>query len=367
MNLAYQYAERNGRKGFSKLTRQAGRVWLKGFLKGHPEIRIKKAHNLSVNRAICANKLTVEKFFNLYEMIIKDYHIESPMKKWNCDESSVQDVPKEQEMLGVTGEKTSNVTSKEQGETSTILTFANACRQGFPPVVIHKGGSVSNKWKQGAPWNVTIRASPKGWINKEIFYEYTVSWVTYLKATGHLDKPHLLLYDAHESHIYNLDFLKLMVANKIEVLAMPWHTSHVLQPLDSTTLANFKTNWNNNLTDYLFHNVGCTMPKQDFWIPFWPAWHKSMTVVAVQSGFRKTGTFPINHKMIKQSGLGLSAVTDNVQNIQGRMCSELVNYVCVIISRLLLGEFGQLGVGSCCLAAISVLFQLLHFCLVITT
>ena len=210
---------------------------------------------------MCANKPTVDKFFNLYEKIIKDYCIELPMNIWNCDESSVQDVPKEQEVLRVTGEKTSNVTSKEQGETSTILTFANAWGQVFLPLVIHKGGSVSNTWKQGAPWNVTIRESPKGWINKEIFYEYTVNWVTHLKTTGHLDKPHLLLYDAHKSHIYNLDFLKLMVAKKIEVLAIPGHTSHVLQPLDSTPFANFKTNWNNNLTDYLFHNVGCAMPK----------------------------------------------------------------------------------------------------------
>ena len=44
-------------------------------------------------------------------------------------------MPKEQEVLGVTGEKTSNVTSKEQGETSTILTFTNACRHAY----IHKG------------------------------------------------------------------------------------------------------------------------------------------------------------------------------------------------------------------------------------
>ena len=163
---------------------------------------------------MCANKPTGDKFFNLYEKIIKDYLIESPMNIWNCDESSVQDMAKEQEVLGVTGEKTSNVTSKEQGETSTILTFANACRQVSLPLVIHKGGSVSNTWKQGAPQNVTIRASPKGWINKEIFYEYTVSWVTHLKAIGCLHKPHLLLYDVHKSHIYNLDFLKLMVANK---------------------------------------------------------------------------------------------------------------------------------------------------------
>ena len=271
---------------------------------------------------MCANKPTVDKFFNLYEKIVKDHHIESPMNIWNCDESGVQDIPKEQQVLGVTGEKTSNVTSKEQGETSTILTFANACGQVFPPLVIHKGGSVFNTWKQGAPRNVTIRASPKGWINKEIFYEYTVSWVAHLKETGCLGKCHLLLYDAHKSHIYNLDFLNLMVANKIEVLAIPGHTSHVLQPLDSTPFANFKTNWNLKLTDYLFHNVGCAMPKQDFWIPFWPAWRKSMTVAAVQSGFRKTGIFPINRNMIKQSDLGPSAVTDNVRNIQGKICVQ---------------------------------------------
>ena len=45
---------------------------------------------------MCANKLTVGKFFNLYEMIIQDYHIESPMNIRNCNESGVQDVPKEE-------------------------------------------------------------------------------------------------------------------------------------------------------------------------------------------------------------------------------------------------------------------------------
>ena len=54
---------------------------------------------------MCANKLTVDKFFHLYEKIVKDYHIESPMNIWNCNESGVQDIPKEQEVLGVTGQR----------------------------------------------------------------------------------------------------------------------------------------------------------------------------------------------------------------------------------------------------------------------
>ena len=138
---------------------------------------------------------------------------------------------------------------------------------------------------------MTIRASPKGWINKEIFYYYTINWVAHLKATGHLTKCYFLLYDVHKSYIYNLDFLYLIVANEIEILEIPGHTSNVLQPLDLTPFANFKTNWNTKVADYLFHIVGCAMPKQDFWIPSWPAWHKSMNVAAVQPWFRKIGLF----------------------------------------------------------------------------
>ena len=73
--------------------------------------------------------------------------------------------------------------------------------------------------------------------------------------------------------------------------------------------------------------------------------------------------------MIKQSDPGSSAVTDNIQNIQSKICVLKWLIMCVlhiIISRLLLGELGEFRFGSCGLAAILVLFQLLHFCLVIT-
>ena len=70
---------------------------------------------------------------------------------WNCDESGIQDVPKEKDVLRVTEEKTNNVTSKEQGETSTILTFVNAVGVAFPPIVIHNGEKVLDMWKYGAP------------------------------------------------------------------------------------------------------------------------------------------------------------------------------------------------------------------------
>ena len=69
------------------------------------------------------------------------------MYTWNCDESGIQDVPKEMEVLGINGEKMNNVTSKKPEETSTILTFVNAVGVAFPPVVIHMGGKVLDTWK----------------------------------------------------------------------------------------------------------------------------------------------------------------------------------------------------------------------------
>ena len=45
----------NGIPGFSDERQTAGRKWLCGFLLRHPDITLKKAHNLSIARAMGAN------------------------------------------------------------------------------------------------------------------------------------------------------------------------------------------------------------------------------------------------------------------------------------------------------------------------
>ena len=72
--------------------------------------------------------------------------------------------------LGFMGEKMNDVTSKEQGKTSTILTFVNTVGVVFPPIVIHKGGKVLDTWTCGTPQHVRVEMS-KRWIDKKIFNE----------------------------------------------------------------------------------------------------------------------------------------------------------------------------------------------------
>ena len=144
-------------------------------------MHLKKGHNLSVNWAMCANKATIEKIFNMYEHLLKVFKIENPMNIWNTDKSGIQDMPKEEEVIGVIGKKAHTMSLKEQGETTRVLTFENACGQVFPPLLIFKGSKVSDAWQTNVPPNITVRASPKGWINKDVFLNYAVRWVHWLK------------------------------------------------------------------------------------------------------------------------------------------------------------------------------------------
>ena len=77
---------------------------------------------------MAANEPNVHKWFDEYEEDLKDLGINSPEQIWSGDETGVQNVPKEQLVVGVTGTPASQTVSGEQGETSTILSFVNRCR-----------------------------------------------------------------------------------------------------------------------------------------------------------------------------------------------------------------------------------------------
>ena len=255
----------NNITGFSVKCRSTGEKWLKFFFQHHLEVRVKHAHNLSVNRAMCANPATMQKFFKQYQDTLKELKIESPQQIWNCDETGCVDVPKERDVVGETGI-----------EAVTI-----------------------------------VRASPTGWINRNLFLEYATRWVRWLKSWKLLDCPHLLLLDVHKSHVYNLHFIQLMIEMDIHVLAIPSHTSHKVQPLDNAPFTNFKTAWNENLLQYLFQSVGCGMPKMDFF----GLLGKSYDCGKHSGRFSPNRHIPLQPKCHQPSPPRPSQATDNLANL----------------------------------------------------
>ena len=100
--LEFQYMHVNNIEGFNNnKNNQAGRIWLKGFLKRHPQITLQTAKNLSIAHAMEANLSVISNLFSLPEEIKTKFRILSPCQIWSGDEIAIQNVPKEVKVLGV--------------------------------------------------------------------------------------------------------------------------------------------------------------------------------------------------------------------------------------------------------------------------
>ena len=75
-------------------------------------------------------------------------------------------------------------------------------------------------------------------------------------------------------------------------------TSHVLQPLDNAPFCVLKKCWYAGLQQYNHETGGKAPSKTDFMSVFWPAFTQAMTVANIQTAFRKTGMYPIDHQAI---------------------------------------------------------------------
>ena len=275
---------------------------------------------------MAANEPNIKKWFKEYAEVLKKLHIESPEYIWSGDETGVQTVPREELYLGEVNEPLYSTVSADQGEMSTVLSFVNAVGRVCPPLVLHKGQRVQAKWSDSMPHFIKLAATSKGYIMKHQFHQYSIRFVQYLAKIRHLDRPHLLIIDSHKSHVYNLAFFDQMKENNIHVMAIPPHTSHILQPLDSTPFVQFKHNWQAKLLEWNFTKGAKVLANRFFFEVFWPSWRESMTVGNIQSSFRKTGIFPVNMSAIPKTKFAPAQVTDskkimsNSYGLQDFMC-----------------------------------------------
>ena len=168
-----------------------------------------------------ANRPVINKFFDLYQETLDTLDIDSPGQIWNIDESGLSNVPEENIVVGEVGVKAHRQVGLERGQLTTVLTMMNGVGKTCPPMIIHKGTRVQEGWLTNCPHGTLVRASQKGWVNAELFYEYALRFVRFMRTNKLHDRPNLLILDGHKSHVYNLHFLQLMLHSHIQVLTIP--------------------------------------------------------------------------------------------------------------------------------------------------
>ncbi|XP_065675727.1 uncharacterized protein LOC136091935 [Hydra vulgaris] len=179
--IVFEFCEKNFiLNPFNNDSKLAGEDFVRGFLKRHPDLSLRKPEAISINR---------------------------PHQIFNCDESGLSCVHKPLKVISSTGKQcVSSVTSGEKVVTTTILCAYNA------PVGTIQG------------------CSKNGWANTDLFLEYIQHFVNHVLCT--LINKVLLIFDGHRSHIKSLKLIDYACDNGLFLLSLQPHITHKLQSLD---------------------------------------------------------------------------------------------------------------------------------------
>ena len=316
-----------GRTGFSPTKKMAGRTWQRYFFKRNPEVRMKMSQNLSIARAMGANMVQINKFFEEYRGWLADWKLEyAPNSIWNVDECGIGDVPKSTKVIGVTGQRPFQTVADEKATNTTMLTYISAGGTIMKPMLIFKNAKIKTEWREAAPSGYYLRASSSGYINSKLFLDYGKEFIKFLKE-GHIlrgDNKVILLMDLHKSHLFNWDFMNLMKDNNVEVCGFPPHCTHMLQPLDDTPYGNFKREYQKELMHMNRLLCGHRMSRQQFFRCFVPAFQTALTPETIRKGFKNCGIYPLDKSVPKLKNIGASEVYDRCKWVllsSGQLCS----------------------------------------------
>ncbi|ODQ69423.1 hypothetical protein LIPSTDRAFT_334725, partial [Lipomyces starkeyi NRRL Y-11557] len=169
------------------------------------------------------------------------------------------------------------------------------CADGtiLPPLGIFKGKNVLQNWISNEVLDKSFfSANTKGWTSDLHGLEWlkrVFEPATRAKANG---QQRLLICDGHDSHISG-SFIAHCLQNRITLLILPPHTSHLLQPLDVAIFGPLKK----RLTAALSHLNQAQLvriQKIEWMEAYIQARSEACTQQNIESAWRGAGLFPFN-------------------------------------------------------------------------
>ena len=290
LRLAIKIADNSGRQ-HPIVDGLAGRAWFEGFRSCHSNLTIRTPQLLSYNVATCANEETIEDLFAKLGGVYDRFNLLSkPMQILNINETGVSVVHKVGKDVAEVGRRVWSITSGERGKTHTVVTCISASRFVLPPCLIYpRKKAVPENFREGAVPGTLFKSTESGWITQEVYME----WFQWFIKVFPPARPVLLIEDGHGSHI-SIELIELARANEVNLLCLPAHTTHILQPLDVGVFKSFKTFFSKACHKYLTKHPGRVITADVIASLIVEVWPQSMIPLNIMGGFRKCGIYPLN-------------------------------------------------------------------------
>jgi hypothetical protein len=297
--MAFQFAKRlHRRKQLDRSLptnwddqKKATYDWFQGFRLRHSEIVLRVPEGLSAARAQAFNAIRIGTFFEEYTKLITELDLVNyPNLIYNADETALMTVASSSRKVVVSkGQRTvSSLKAAERGTLTTFVPCSNALGSMIPPFLIFKGQAPPSP--ANFPNGSRIICSKSGWMDQFIF----PSFLEHFQANRvHIpDKKCVLVLDGHKSHVSD-SAVEYALNHDIELVCIPPHSTHRLQPIDTHFNRPLKQLWSREISRYLMESDVVLLNKQNFHNVFCPVWENMITRRSLfVDGFSYCGLYP---------------------------------------------------------------------------
>ncbi|KAJ3792319.1 DDE superfamily endonuclease-domain-containing protein, partial [Lentinula aff. detonsa] len=263
-------------------------------------LKTARGSGLDPKRAQAFNFPTVNRYFEQLRQLLTEHNI--PWENiYNMDEKGVQ--------LGG-GRKNSGrkyffsredtKRYRQHSDDLQLVTVIDCvCADGTAPIkpaFVFPGARMHQEW-MNVDNDILIATSENGWTDNEIGFQwFRQSFVPQATARrtaqGTADKPILLIFDGHSSHI-STEWIDLALERNIVLLCLPSHTTHRLQPLDVGCFGPLAQTWFNRCDDIL-EETGESMDLRNVVKEYCDCRQLAFKESSILQAWRKSGINPLN-------------------------------------------------------------------------
>ena len=276
-----------------------GDSWVRWFKKRHPDLIMRQSQGLEFARAkgLCAEN--VASFYNNLEQAYQTHNY-PPEHIWNCDESGAQAGRNGGGLVWAKkGSKTVHSLMPNEREWLTVLSCVNASGESIPAFYIFKGKRMRENYIAKCEDGASMAMQPEAWMTTQLFSHWISHFIRALESRGGVSPSnrHLLVVDGHNSHV-TLEVVQKAMDVGLDIITLPSHTSHRLQPLDVSIFGPFKRAFKRYRDAWTLRNKGQGATKQVLahWVS--AGLQRALTVSNIQAGFRSTGIWPLNPRAV---------------------------------------------------------------------
>ncbi|KAF2885440.1 hypothetical protein ILUMI_20720 [Ignelater luminosus] len=247
-------------------------------------------------------------FDNLESVLRRIPQVADGNRIFNLDESGVTTAHKPRKILAEKGSNQVNqCTSAERGALVTICSIVSAAGTYLPSALVFPRKYFKAHMLAVAPAGSLGLANTSGWMTSDLFIQVLDHFIKFTNSCS--ENPTLLIYDDHESHI-SLTTVEKARKFGVNILTLPPHCSHRMQPLDVSVFGPFKSYYNAAVDSWMLRNPGIPMTIYQVAECMGEAHPKAFTPANIIAGFKRSGIYPLNRSVFSEADFLNASVTD---------------------------------------------------------